>query len=247
MCDSPFSFLSLFTLTYPCFYLFFCDIIFPDVAEDNDQNNSTTTQPAETSDVEENMDLEDLNRDGLTSSAANLQGVSSMENFSIVVNGSVLDLQLPQHVKIKYYELCNSQNMFLHEHCLVDQNCPLVAGMISEIIEIADAIKASNITTPVDNFEVWFRKLKGIEMWGMNVGFMLDRLEQLVRLIAKNEEYKKLINHREKAEEEEKALERKLFEARKTIRRLDSQIESVNVNMNLQTFEAEFQALKNAP
>ncbi|KAI9123923.1 hypothetical protein K1719_005223 [Acacia pycnantha] len=211
-----------------------------------DANNIAPSDGHEnTSDLEENLCLEVSNENRLTRYATTFQEVSSVENFSVMVDGLVLDPQLPQQLKIKYYELCCSQNMFLHEYLLGGQNCQLVVGMIREIVTIADDIKASKITTPSDSFVLWFRKLKCLEMWGMNVSFLLARIEQLMRIASKTEEYREARNHRERAEEEKKDFERKLEEVKETITRLDDQIDSLN--LNLQTLEAKFQGLASAP
>ncbi|KAK4260515.1 hypothetical protein QN277_003614 [Acacia crassicarpa] len=210
-----------------------------------DANMPASDQPENRGDPEEHLGLEVLNENRLERSTTTFQEVTGMDNFTIVANGLVPDdSQLPQHIKTKYYELCCSQKMFLHEHLLGGQNHQLVFGMIYELINIAHAIKASKITTPTNSFDVWHRKLKGLEMWGMNVNFLLTRLEQLRSLASKTEEYKEARNNREQAEEQKKDLELKLEIVKENIERLDGQIDSKN--LNLQTLGAEFQGLANA-
>jgi hypothetical protein len=51
-------------------------------------------------------------------------------------------------------------------------------GMIAETINIADAIKVSTVTTFQDSFKKWEKTLKAFQGLGMNVGFLLARLEQ---------------------------------------------------------------------
>ncbi|KAF6176141.1 hypothetical protein GIB67_023432 [Kingdonia uniflora] len=86
----------------------------------------------------------------------------------------------------KYYELCRIQNVLLHED-LVKHNSKLVDGIISEMIIIADDIKASKVSTFVDEFATWDRNLQGFEHLGMNVGFLHAELQQLKNFFSKSE------------------------------------------------------------
>ncbi|XP_054795547.1 B3 domain-containing protein Os01g0234100-like, partial [Prosopis cineraria] len=224
-----------------------------DVPQENDLNNNRMICDAiplsnhldfTSDDLEENVGLEALNGIALARSMITFQQVTSIDNFSIVVNGLVLDSQLPQHLKTKYYELCCSQQMFLHKHLLGGQNCQLVIGMIREIINISDAIKASKITTPSSSFVVWHKKLKGLETWGMNVRFLLTRLEQLMILASELKSYEEARKDQDHIEKEKKDLEIKLEEVEETIKRLDGEIDSLNPNPEM--LEVEFQELANA-
>ncbi|XP_028770969.1 B3 domain-containing protein Os01g0234100-like [Neltuma alba] len=224
------------------------------VSQENDPSDSTMIcdanmpsleQPENTSDLDQNLGYEVLNGIRLSGSTITFQQVTSIENFSIVVDGLVLDSELSKHLKTKYYELCCSQGMFLHEHLLEGQNCKLVVGMICETINIADAIRASKITTSSDSFEVWYKSLKALEMFGMNVSFLLARLEQLMSLASKSKRYTETRIKRDQAEEEKKVLEQKIEEVKKTIRRLDGELDSQN--QNLERLEAEFQDLAKTP
>lgn len=178
-------------------------------------------------------------------STINFQEVTSVENFNILVNGLIIDSEFSKHIKTKYYELCCSQKMFLHEHLLEGLNCKLVAGMISEIINIADAIRASRITTPTDSFVVWHKTLKAFEAMGMNIGFLLVRLDKLINLASKSQKCKEVRLERDRAEEEKKALEAKLVEVKETIYRLDVKIETQD--LNFERLEAVFQGLAHSP
>ncbi|XP_054778153.1 B3 domain-containing protein Os01g0234100-like [Prosopis cineraria] len=195
----------------------------------------------ENNDLDENLDLEVLNDNRISKSPVTFQNVTSIENFSIVVNGLVLDSELSEHLKAKYYKLCCSQEMFLHENLLENQNCQLVVGIICETINIADAIKASKITTPLKDFAVWHKSLKGLEWFGMNVRFLLDKLEQLMDLASRFERHAKARSERDQAKEEKKLLELKLKKVKETLNKLDSELDSHN--MNLERLEAKFQDL----
>ncbi|KAK4264715.1 hypothetical protein QN277_025851 [Acacia crassicarpa] len=224
------------------------------IAEENDPSNGTmmcdadvspSDQHENTSDLDEHLGYEVLYGIKLSESSITFEEVTSIEKFSIVVNGLELDSELSKHLKTKYYELCCSQGMFLHEHVLEGQNCKLVVGMICETINIADAIRASKITTSLDSFEVWYKSLKGLEIFGMNVSFLLSRLEQLMSLASKSKRYTETRITRDKAKEEKEVLEQKLEEVKETISRLDVELDTQNLNP--ERLEAEFEDLANTP
>ncbi|XP_015169163.1 B3 domain-containing protein Os01g0234100-like [Solanum tuberosum] len=98
--------------------------------------------------------------------------VKDYSGFSILVDGLIIDSEVPTlHIRTKYYDLCRTQNSFLHDHLLGGLNVKLAAGMITETVNIADAIRACKISTPRDCLETWDNTLKGFECLGMNVGF----------------------------------------------------------------------------
>lgn len=150
-------------------------------------------------------------------SVINFKEVTGIENFSITVNGLVIDSALSKYLRTKYYELCCSQRSFLHDHLIEGLNCKLVTGIIAETINIADAIKASKLTTSPDSFFIWDKTLKAFEAMGMNVSFLLIRLDQLMKLALKSKRYKEARLERDHAEEELKTLEAKLVEVKQTI------------------------------
>lgn len=134
--------------------------------------------------------------------------VSSFEDFDILVNGLVINCELSKHLQMKYYELCCSQKCFLHENFIEGLNCKLIAGIISETINIADAIRASKITTSYDNFTTWEKTLKAFLGLGMKVDFLLARLERLINLSLKSEKHKKARLEKDNAEEGMRILEK---------------------------------------
>lgn len=157
--------------------------------------------------------------DGIRLSESNVsfQEVRSLEDFNILFNGLIIDSEFSKYLKTKYYELCCSQKTFLHEGLLEGLNCKLAAGIISETINIADAIRASKITTSEANFTTWSKTLKAFETMGMNVSFLCARLGQLLNLASKSNRYR----------EELRTLEAKLLVAKETMNRLDSEIELI--------------------
>ncbi|KAK0581308.1 hypothetical protein LWI29_012361 [Acer saccharum] len=170
--------------------------------------------------------------DGITLSESTIdfKDVKSIEDFKIVVNGLVINSTLSKHLLSRYYELCCSQSSFLHDGLLGDLNYKLVVGMIAEIIDIADAIRASSITTSQNDFATWEKTLKAFQMMGMKVGFLQDRLQQLVNFTLKSESSRTARLERARAEEARRILEVKLSEVRQTINRMDSEIETLEGN-----------------
>ncbi|XP_021825339.1 B3 domain-containing protein Os01g0234100-like [Prunus avium] len=140
-------------------------------------------QPVEQSeDDSEEVDSEVLEESKSPDTALHFEDIQSFENFSILVNGLLVDSELPKDVRRKYYKLCCSQNAFLHENVVDGMNHKLVVGAISETVNIADAIKACKLTTTRDDFVSWDKYLKAFELLGMNVGFLRDRLCRLANL-----------------------------------------------------------------
>ncbi|XP_059654933.1 B3 domain-containing protein Os01g0234100-like [Cornus florida] len=178
-------------------------------------------------------------------STVDFKDVKCFENFTILVDGLVMDSQVPQHLRVKYYELCRSQEAFLHDHLVKGLNFNLAAGIISETVNIADAIRASKPTTSQDDFTTWDRTLKAFEDLGMNVGFLRARLNRLLTLAYESQkviESKRV--ERIQAVEEMKTLEAQRLEVELVIKSLDAEIESMKLKG--ERLELKFQEEANA-
>lgn len=221
----------------------------PQVTLDRDNHMicSNILQPASDQSEDESKDPGSEILDGIRfcECFVEFKAVKSINDFSIVLNGLAIDSALSQHLRTKYYELCCSQNSFLHDSLLDGLNCRLVAGMISETINIADAIRASKLTTPLDNFAIWDKTLKAFKLMGMNVGFLQARLDQLMNLASKSRRCEEARLERTNAEEEKRVLELKLSEVSGRINKLDSEIEALEVNSD--GLDVMFQELAKAP
>lgn len=151
-------------------------------------------------------------------------------SFNIVVDGLVIDSKFPENVRKKYYELCCSQGAFLHEHLLRGLNLNLVAGIISETINIADAIKACNASTSFDDLHIWEKTLKGFELLGMNVSFLFAQLVLLLGvgsesdIIAESNSLRKARLDQARAAERMMALEAKLMELKENMKEIDLEL-----------------------
>ncbi|KAG8364268.1 hypothetical protein BUALT_Bualt19G0110600 [Buddleja alternifolia] len=156
-------------------------------------------------------------------SLVSFKDVKSFEDFNIHVDGLILDSEIPTHLRKKYYELCCSQNIFLHENLIAGLNSKLAAGIISETINIADAIRASKHNTGLNHLESWDKTLKAFEDLGMAVGFLRARIHKLVNLSRELQDIMELTRN-ERAE-----AENKLRALKALIKSLDEQIDALNV------------------
>ncbi|KAE8695358.1 B3 domain-containing protein [Hibiscus syriacus] len=127
--------------------------------------------------------LEDFKRNVPTSQ---FKGITSFEN-NILVDGLVVDPKLSEDIRSKYYQLCCSQNAFLHENIIQGISFKFKVGIISETVRIADAIRGCKLTTSRDEFDRWDKTLKAFELLGVNVGFLRTRLQHLVNLAFESE------------------------------------------------------------
>lgn len=178
----------------------------------------------------DNCGSEDFEGIRFTQSVVDFKDVKSFENFNIIVDGMIIDCEIPQHLRVKYYELCCSQKSYLHDQLIDGLNLHLVIGCISETINIADAIRSSKSTACCENLKIWDKTLKPFEDLGMRVGFLRARINKLLMLSSDSEEALKF-NRLEKlkAEEELKASEIRSSCIREVIEKLDSQFEAMKM------------------
>ncbi|XP_076930286.1 B3 domain-containing protein Os01g0234100-like [Bidens hawaiensis] len=165
-----------------------------------------------------------------TQSVLKFQEIKSIDDFSIVVDGLVLDSLISDSFIIKYYDLCKSQNAYLHEN-LNGLNFKAAAGMILETVNIADVIRACKVDTARDDLDTWDKFLDFCEDVGMKVGFLRARISKFVWILFKSNE---LLEAKRsilaKAQENEKTLNKRLCAVRGVIKNLDHEIESLKRN-----------------
>ncbi|CAL1380662.1 unnamed protein product [Linum trigynum] len=172
------------------------------------------------------------------------EDIQSFEDFSIVIEGLVLDSELTEDVRRKYYKLCCCQNAFLHKNLIKGLNFKLIAGVISETISIADAMRGCDLSTSQDEFATWDKTLKAIELFGMNVGFLRARLTHLVTLAfdsedaAKTRRYMEARTERLHIEDEIRNIEAKLEGLKATHERYGSDVE--NLKTRAERYEVRF-------
>ncbi|KAK3024517.1 hypothetical protein RJ639_043709 [Escallonia herrerae] len=196
---------------------------------------------------DDNVDIDSELSEGIrfSKSTIDLKDVKRIEDFNILIDGLIIDSEVPKHLRTKYYELCCSQKTFLHDHLLEGLNIKLAAGIISETVNIADGIRACKNTTSRDNFEIWDKTLRGFEELGMNVGFLRSRISRLVGLLFEPREAiesKRLEQVR--AAEEIKNIESKLYNLKEVIKNLDAEIEALKLDG--EALELRFHEVANA-
>ncbi|CAL1391636.1 unnamed protein product [Linum trigynum] len=177
--------------------------------------------------------------------AVDFQQVRNVDDFDIVVNGLIINCELSKQLQYKYYELCSSQKSFLHQHIPNGLNCKLIAGIIAETTNIADAVRTAKFgTRQKEEFATWENTLSGFEKLGMNVEFILTRLRQLIGLSDHANRCKKLKTERVEVGEEVKALKAKLEKSVGRMKRNDEEIERLE---NEEDVEVRFTKLAEAP
>lgn len=112
---------------------------------------------------------------------------STFQGFQIMVKGQCIDSELPEDVKMSYYNLCNSRKELLHDCLPEDLYDKLVVGMIGETVKIANKIKKCKVTVTKEEFGVWDNSLKSFEFLGMKVGFLRERICRLSRFVLEAE------------------------------------------------------------
>ncbi|MED6211508.1 hypothetical protein PIB30_074390 [Stylosanthes scabra] len=159
--------------------------------------------------------------------------VKGFEYFSIIVDGVPLDAEFPNEVRNKYYKLCQSQRAFLHDNLTRGMNYKLVVGIITETVNIADAIKVSVLATPRYDFSNWDKTLLAFEHMGMNVEFLRVRLRRLVSIAYETDDaletrrYFQYKNQHSRADDEIKNMESKLEDLKGACNDFSSYIKSL--------------------
>lgn len=198
-------------------------------------------------------DSENVNSEvlGVSQSTTWFKEMIDYEHFNSLVKESVIDSELSEDIRAKYYKLCCSQNEFLHNHLTEGINSQLISGIISEIVNIADALSACSLSTSRDEFSSWGKTLKAFELLGMNVGFLNDRLQKLVRLAFESEgamdrmKYIEAKTNRARTEEEIRSLEAKLVGLKEASEMFAADIETLKLKG--ERYELKFQEEVTAP
>ncbi|KAI3912519.1 hypothetical protein MKW98_020981 [Papaver atlanticum] len=169
----------------------------------------------------------------------------SLDSFTIVVDGMLIDTEISEDVRTKYYELCCSQKSCLHKHLIEGLNRRIIAEIISEIVKIVDAIRSnSKLSTPKDKFKAWEKSLKSCKHMGMNVDFLLSRVGILLQQ-ASAFDYNGTVMEENRLEKEIAARQVKILELRNDWVRLERQLK--NLKSNREKHESAFQSIVNSP
>ncbi|KAL3635539.1 hypothetical protein CASFOL_020086 [Castilleja foliolosa] len=116
----------------------------------------------------------------LSESRVHFKDVKCFDSFKIEFDCQNLDTKIPDHLRKKYYELCKSQENFLHENLNKGLDNNLAARIISETTKIADAIRAAKLKSDTRDLEGYDKTLERYEYLGMKVGFLRARIDELM-------------------------------------------------------------------
>lgn len=167
-------------------------------------------------------------------SRLSFKDIKAIKDFKIQINGLLIDSEIPPHLRTKYYKLCRSQNMFLHDNLITGLNSKLVVGAIYETINIADAIRAAKPDTDLNEMENWDRTLKAFEDLGMVVGFLRACIQKLLSVARDSRGLIQLKrDERSEAEKEMRELKVKLLDVEKRIKRVDKEIDALEKNKDM--------------
>ncbi|KAL6863735.1 hypothetical protein ACP4OV_016638 [Aristida adscensionis] len=191
---------------------------------------------------------------------SNDDGATVFRSFNIVVGSLVLNSEFREDQQRTYYELCRSQRSPLHEHLLKELNLTLVMGMIMETINIADRIRACAAAAEEEgaaawpcrgDLVVWKKTLESFLALGMNVAFLINRVDDLLRVsvmrsreLAEWDKYKEVKLERARAGRKARALELRLSGVKDALEKMDAEMEEVEESARS---DRAFQQLVTAP
>ncbi|CAO2181521.1 unnamed protein product [Urochloa humidicola] len=175
--------------------------------------------------------------DGLRISDSDMDfgDVTGFSNFNIVVDSLVIDCKFHDNLRRTYYELCCSQKSFLHKNLLKQLNLTLVVGVIMETTSIAEGIRACKAqASSRDDLLIWKKTLESFELLGMNVAFLLKRINDLLGLpadglrdLSECQKYRELKSERARAEEKVEALQLTLSNVKGALQKMDTEMEEM--------------------
>ncbi|VFQ94086.1 unnamed protein product [Cuscuta campestris] len=166
-------------------------------------------------------DEDDIGGLRLADSALDFSQVKDFESFHVFANGLIIDSEIPRDLRAKYYRLCAAHKSYLHQNLIQGLNYKLIAGIISETVNIADAISTSSSKlTSETTMEAWDTTLRGFECLGMRVEFLRDRLRKLINLLSASSGAAAT-----KRREQRAAAKAELKDLRRRISGLDEEIE----------------------
>ncbi|CAM0947679.1 unnamed protein product [Alopecurus aequalis] len=160
--------------------------------------------------------------------------VKRIVNFKIVIgDGSVISRSvLPDHLRWTYYYLCQAQKALLHRN-LLKISPTLATAVIVETANIAEGIRASS-SESLEDLGSWKKTLESFKAVGMNVAFMIKRVDDLLGLLGapsstmeEPEGYKELKLEWARAAKELEDLELRLTILKDSMKEMDVKMEEM--------------------
>ncbi|CAN6372864.1 unnamed protein product [Urochloa humidicola] len=179
--------------------------------------------------------------------------VTSFSNVNVILDSLPTDCEFHDRLRSTYYELCSSQKSLLHKNLLKHLHPTLVVGVIKETVSIAEGIRACKAqTSSREDFLDWKKTLESFELLGMNVAFLLRRVNGLLSLTARSressewqEKYKELKKQRVCAGKKMKVLELQLSNVKDVLQKADVEMEELE--SSLKRSDKSLQELSSAP
>ncbi|KAI3894434.1 hypothetical protein MKX03_003839 [Papaver bracteatum] len=119
----------------------------------------------------------------ISSSIAEFKKINRLKKFTVTANDLTINAAIPEHVRPKYYEICRMHDSLLHKDIVPGLSPQFVALMISGVVSLFDAIRSANLINAAAEHEGWENSLRAYKQFGMNVGFMDARVEQVKELV----------------------------------------------------------------
>ncbi|MCL7030822.1 hypothetical protein MKW94_022992 [Papaver nudicaule] len=206
--------------------------------------NTNLEQPEDLRDNVEVMRTRVFEGVRLPEPIAGTQDFTNSDSFTIIVNDMLMDPIISEDIRTKYYELCCSQKAYLHKSLMEGLNHKMVTEIICQIVDIADAIRDSKLSTPEDTFKAWEKSLLVFKILGMNVEFLLSRvgmhLQQSLAF-----DYSGAVMEENLLKEEIASREAKILELRNDSIKLKRKLTTLKANREKQV--SAFQSMVNSP
>ncbi|KAL9998786.1 hypothetical protein Hdeb2414_s0522g00910311 [Helianthus debilis subsp. tardiflorus] len=174
--------------------------------------------------------------------------VKSFEDFCILLDRVDIRHELTADVRVGYYKLCLYRKEFLHPENVYSM---LVVGLIRETVKIGDEMKRCKLTTVKEVFEKWNKNLKALEVLGMKVRFLRDKLITLARLVLESEGAADIKQHTEATNECKRIKDelKKLAAKRNELTESAKKIEEVSgaLKQKVERYEVRFKEVANRP
>ncbi|CAM0145134.1 unnamed protein product [Urochloa decumbens] len=179
--------------------------------------------------------------------------VTSFSNVNLILDSLATGCEFHDRLRSTYYELCSSQKSLLHKNLLKHLQPTLVVGIIMETVSIAEGIRACKAqTSSREDFLDWKKTLESFELLGMNVAFLLKRVNDLLSLAARStessewqEKYKELKQQRVCAGKKMKVLELQLSNVKDVLQKADVEVEELESSLKIS--DKALQELASAP
>ncbi|RLN34573.1 hypothetical protein C2845_PM03G28720 [Panicum miliaceum] len=173
------------------------------------------------------------------------------QHVNLILDCLATDCGFHGHLRRTYYELCCSQRSLLHKNLLRQLHPTLAAGVILETVSVAEGIRACKAqSSSREDFLNWKKTLESFELLGMNVAFLLKRVNDLLATRSREssawqEKYKELKLERACAGEKMKVLELQLSNVKDALQKVDAEMEELE--SSLKKSDEALQELASAP